>query len=57
MKNVTNENLVFASKEESAICNSEDASFSDIYCNHEELWVAFGQSGKHRWLPNHKLVE
>ena len=35
-KNVTNENFVFASKDESAICNSEDASFSDLYCNHEE---------------------
>ena len=105
LKNVTNENLVFASKEESAICNSEDASFSDLYCNHKEadtclfvhvvhavknnsveraailsndtdivliaaalfeklaeeglkeLWVAFGQSGKRRWLPIHKLVE
>ena len=105
MKNVTNENLGFASKEESAICNSEDASFSDLYCNHEEadtrlfvhvahavennsvdraaiisndtdivvitaalfeklaeeglkeLWVAFGQSGKRRWLPIHKLIE
>ena len=105
LKNVTNENFVFASKEESAICNSEDASFSDLYCNHEEAdtrlfvyeahavkinsveraailsndtdivviaaalfeklaeeglkepWVAFGQSGKRRWLPIHKLVE
>ena len=36
LKNVTNENLVFASKEESAICNSEDASFSDLYGNHKE---------------------
>ena len=23
----------------------------------KELWVAFGQSGKRRWLPIHKLVE
>ena len=36
LNNVPNENLVFASKEESAICYSEDASFSDLYCNHEE---------------------